>query len=170
MDPEIDRIARMGHGKLKYHNASRKLHNYVHKEGKTFPVSISTCKLRIKNKKTAGEVDVLWPVLRLGSWLQVLFEHGGAEIMLGGFQVQQDDMYKPMFSRFWHHFRTLDAAHPVYTKSQEDMSMTIPVCLHGDEGRGLAKIPVMVESIQPCIPWMGEENLNSLGNLASIET
>ena len=81
MDPEIDRIARLGHGKLKYHDASRKLHNYVHKEGKTFPVPVSTCKLPVKDKKTAGEVDVLWPVLRLQSWLQTLFECGGAEIM-----------------------------------------------------------------------------------------
>ena len=164
MDPEIDRIARLGDEKLKYHNASRKLRNFVHKEGKTYPVPLSTCKLPVKNKKSAGEVEVSWPILRLHSWLRVLFEKGGAEFMLGGFQAEQDEQYGPMFSRFWERFRAVDPTHPVHSKSPEDISMTIPVSIHGDEGRGLAKVPV-IESIQPCIPWMGETQLNSLGCL-----
>ena len=43
--------------------------------------------------------------------------------------------------------------------------MTIPLCFHGDEGRGLAKVAINIDSFQPVISWMGEHALNMLGSL-----
>ncbi|CAK9043468.1 unnamed protein product [Durusdinium trenchii] len=71
------------------------------------------------------------------------------------------DDYRAMFSRFWERFRPGHPDHPVYQKSVEQRSSTIPIAIHGDEGRGLAKVPVLVLAYQVMIPYSGENKLNS---------
>lgn len=71
------------------------------------------------------------------------------------------DDYRAMFSRFWERFRPGHPGHPVYQKSVEQRSSTIPIAIHGDEGRGLAKVPVLVLAYQVMIPYSGENKLNS---------
>ena len=43
----------------------------------------------------------------------------------------------------------------------ETPSRCIPLFLHGDEGRGQCKRPVLVVSFQCVIGWSGDENVNS---------
>ena len=63
----------------------------------------------------------------------------------------------------------VNADHAIYSeKSVEQRAFTIPVAVHGDEGRGLAKLPVLVESYQPILPGCGEDKLNLVGRL--VET
>ena len=164
VDWEMERVARLGTGNFR--NAARNLHRFVHREGKTLPITISTCKMYIKkSRKGAGEVQVNYPILRLTTWLEFLLGSAGSEFVLGGCNIREEEEYMRMFERFWDRFSSLEPFHEVYQKSREDRARTIPMALHGDEGRGLCGIPVLIETFQPLIPWMGEEVLNMLGLL-----
>ena len=46
-------------------------------------------------------------------------------------------------------------------KTQKERSCTIPIAIHGDEGRGLAKVPLLVIAYQVIIPYSGENHLSS---------
>ena len=164
VDLGVDRIAGLGSSR----NASRNLHNFVHREGKTFPVPVSTCPLRIRRmNKLGGEINVQYPILKLTDWMRsLLVEDGGApEFLLGGHMLFQCDRFKAMFTRFWQRYRSADPSHVAYEKTDHQLVTTIPISIHGDEGRGLGKVPVLVESYQPVIPYMGENVLNVKGFL-----
>ena len=163
VDPELDEIARLGTGKG-YSNAARNLHNFLHRNGKTLPVDISTVNLQIRRpKKGGGEIVTDYPLIYLSSWMKYILQSGG-EFLLGGWTTDQPDNYKQMFSRFWDRYQFVNADHAIYSeKSSEQRAFTIPVAVHGDEGRGLAKQPVLVESYQPILPGSGEDNLNLVG-------
>ena len=79
--------------------------------------------------------------------------------------------YRAMFARFWERYEAVNQEHPIFfEKTREQQKHCIPIACHGDEGRGLGKNPVLVESYQPVIPWSGEDNLNMVGRLSQIET
>ena len=76
-----------------------------------------------------------------------------------------------MFARFWDRYECVNPDHPLfYEKSWEQRMHCIPVAVHGDEGRGLGKHPVLVESYQPILPWSGEDKLNMVGHLSMISS
>ena len=168
VDPELDEIARLGTGKG-YSNSARNLHNFLHRKGKTLPVIISCVKLNIRRpKKGGGEFVTDYPLMYLSSWMKCILQSGG-EFLLGGWTTDQPDNYKRMLSRFWERYQVVNADHAIYSeKSVEQRAFTIPVAVHGDEGRGLAKLPVLVESYQPILPGCGEDKLNLVGRL--VET
>ena len=63
---------------------------------------------------------------------------------------------------FWHRYRFVEDSMP------ENPRRTLPVMLHGDEGRGQVKRPLMVVSFQPLLSCYGGNNLNSKGQLGLI--
>ena len=44
-----------------------------------------------------------------------------------------------------------------------DASVTVPIYVHGDEGRGKYKLPIMVEAFQPAVSFRGDSHKNSSG-------
>ena len=82
-----------------------------------------------------------------------------AIFFLGGLTLENLPSVHGMLSRFWERYShvedVVEVAHP---------STTIPWFLHGDEGRGLGKRPLLVISYQCCIGYTGEENINSKKN------
>eukprot|EP00439_Symbiodinium_sp_Y106_P046773 s2157_g5.t7 len=145
VDPEMAAIARLGHGN--YHNASRALHKFVHREGKTLPIPISTTPLTVR-KKRGGSIDVKYPILRLTDWLKHILGEAGGQFVLAGHHVW-DTGYQDVFRRFWERYESADSQHVIYSKKNEqERSRTIPICIHGDEGRGLAKVPVLITNFQ----------------------
>ena len=162
----MEELARLSAGG--YRNAARNLHKWVHKSGKTLPIQVSACEVPLKNSASA----VSWPILTLENWLQFLLQTAGAELVLGGFGVQECDRYEAMFLRFWERYKTFQPGHAVYSgataKSTAELQRTIPFCIHGDEGRGLCKVPIQIESFQPVIPFLGENDLNMLGHPDNI--
>ena len=136
----MEELARLGVGG--YRNAARNLHNWVHKSGKTLPIQVSVCEVPVKTSRST----VSWPILTLESWLRFLLQTAGAELVLGGFRVEECESYEEMFGRFWQRYKTFEPDHAVYNgdgaKSTEELQRTIPFCIHGDEGRGLCKVPV----------------------------
>ena len=138
----------------------------MHREGKTYDIPISTTRITIrKMKRGGGEIECNYPILRFTDWMESLLGKHGSEFLLGGYRIEDEAQYQDMFSRFWDGFCLADPLHPIHGRSPEEKSRTIPVAIHGDEGRGLAKVPVMIESVQPIVSWMGEDVVNSLGSL-----
>lgn len=76
--------------------------------------------------------------------------------MLGGHKLETElPAIKTMLRQFWeryHFIDGLDVAQP---------EKTLPFYLHGDEGRGQVRRPVMVISFQPVLSACGSEHLNS---------
>lgn len=84
------------------------------------------------------------------------------KFFLGGFTPLRDEQeYGDMFATFWSNFQTIQPSHPIYSqKSDEERRRCIPYAWHGDEGRGLCKVPLLVLSYQVLIPFTGPDNLN----------
>ena len=161
----MDQIGRLG--AANYRNAARNLHKFVHREGKTLPIPISTAPLTIR-KKGGGCVDVNYPILRLTDWMEFILGKAGGQFLLAGYHVWETG-YEDVFSRFWERFRPSNATHDIYSKkTAAERARTIPLCIHGDEGRGLAKVPVLVTNFQCVVPWLGENHLNTHGLLRGM--
>ena len=60
-----------------------------------------------------------------------------------------------MLQRFWSRHAFVDASVPEFPRQ------TVPYLIHGDEGRGQCKRPVLVVSFQPILGWSGEDHINS---------
>ena len=77
-----------------------------------------------------------------------------------------------MLANFWNSYSIINPESPVFKRpdySREFASRLIPMAMHGDEGRGKAKHPVMVLSVQPIIGPQGPDYVNTSGNLAAVE-
>ncbi|CAE7759824.1 unnamed protein product, partial [Symbiodinium necroappetens] len=164
VDAGLERIGNLATGK-DFHNAARNLHNYLHSTGKTFPVCISSTRLTIRRpNRGGGEFSTNYPLIYLSSWMRSILELGG-EFLLGGWNTEQPEAYTAMFARFWERYEAVNPEHPLFfAKTWEQRRHCIPVAVHGDEGRGLGKHPVLVESYQPLLPWSGEDKLNMVGH------
>ena len=97
-----------------------------------------------------------WPVLLLTSWARVEMEEYGGCFLLGGHDLDSISEIESMLSRFWNRHQCVDPSgmppHP---------QRTIGFYLHGDEGRGQVKRPLMVISYQMVISALGEMQVNS---------
>ena len=170
-DPEVNKLARYKATRSgrKGSNAARDFHRYVHRSGKAFPVEISTRKIIIRKKVTVSggkkrkrEKVADYPIIRMSSWMKAILERH-PDFMLGGHSpfVNGGENYKKMFEEFWDNYEYLGGDHPVFhLKSREERTRCIPLMLHGDEGRGLAKVPLLVISFQLMIPFSGPNDLN----------
>lgn len=155
-------------------NNARDFHRFVHREEKAFPVDISQVRLRIKTKKknNAGrlikkECMVDQPCIMLSSWMASILRDC-PEFFLAGHTVEDPDA-EAMLDQFWQNYEQCESSHPIFeSKTREERKRCIPVCVHGDEGRGLSKTPVLVISYQVVIPWNGETVLNFKKYLRSI--
>lgn len=168
-DPAISKLARYKQSRTGRtgSNAARDFHRFIHRNGMALPVEISTTKIPIRKKvrKSSGrrrtqESVRSHPIIYLSSWLKIILEKY-PRFLLGGYCPFQDrDAALDMFENFWANFKHVDPEHPVHQKPLEQRRRTIPIALHGDEGRGLAKVPLLVISFQAIIPFSGPNQLN----------
>ena len=168
-DLAVDRLARYKWSSTgrRGSNAARDFHRYVHRHGKALAVEISTTRIPIRKKvkTTHGkrrtktrEVD--FAVITLSSWMKILLEKYPKFLLGGHCPFQGCDPYLDMFESFWDNFVHIQCDHPVHAKSREEKRHCIPFAVHGDEGRGLSKVPVLVISFQALIPFTGPNDLN----------
>lgn len=168
VDPELEKLGRYrksASGKSG-RNAARDFHRYIHRDGKCFPVQISHVLLPIRMKKPnkAGrrinvEEHVNFPIITLSDWMASIMKTA-PQFFLAGHCLSQVHKYGPMFQRFWDGYQQDCPGHPIFSKPRSERKCCIPICLHGDEGRGLSKTPLMVLSYQVVIPHNGENSLN----------
>lgn len=151
-DRKITEIARTTHDG---HNSSRALHGYIHRRGKTLQVPITSVPTRFKLPRKRKVIGGPWPVLHLKDWILTCFKHFAGFFFLAGETIQTWEKAQGHFTRFWDRYKKafgVDVAHP---------EATIPMYIHGDEGRGLAKRPILVISFQPLMAWGGPDLVNS---------
>lgn len=147
----------------------------MHRHGRVLDVKVSSISILLRQKvtTTSGKRRVKerlgdHPVIHLSSWCQQMLEKYPRYI-LGEYCPEKDghQSYMDMFASFWINYCILDRDHPVREKSLEELQHTIPIAIHGDEGRGLSKVPVMCISYQLLIPSSGPDKLNCSQSLSA---
>ena len=144
-------------------NRSRNLYSYIHKRKRTLQIQITAVDIPVQIRRPVKVVKKSWPVLHLPSWLHTTMEDPkyGGFFFLGGKTLDHMDEVRRMFSTFWTRY---NKTHPGSMPASPET--TIPILIHGDEGRSLCKRPVMIVSFQCIIPWSGENNPNNSQMLA----
>lgn len=144
----------------KKRNQSRGLHAYIHRHNKTLPVPVTNVTAPIKTKvsRRRAVASKPWPVMHLSDWISTCFniKQFSGFFMLGGKKVSQLQDIESMLTRFWDRYKHIDQEVPPVP------SRTIPFYIHGDEGRGLVKRPLMIVAFQPIIGWGGEDRVNTI--------
>lgn len=157
-DRGIKELASLSSQDLHGRNASPNLYRFIHKKNRTLPIAISAVKIPVKVRKPSQVISKQWPVLHLSSWLRTCMTdpNYGGFFVLGGKTLDQLDAVRDMFSRFWQRYSYVDGC-----LAPESPGTTIPIFIHGDEGRGQCKRPLMIISFQVVIPWAGEDVVNN---------
>ena len=132
-------------------------------DGWCIPVRVSETVLRIKNVRTRKEHNVAWPVLKLSDWAATELSKGG-EMFLGGCNVCDEVSWRALLRGFWARYYEKDPGHLLYDPEMGlNPETVIPYMLHGDEGRGRNKQPLLSISFQCLISHYGEHRLNTSG-------
>ena len=158
-DPLLSKMAKCGKSKLDSH-VCRNLHRTIKKFRMTLPVDISVVPTKLRlSRKRPQVIPCNHPVLHLSSWAETIFNNGGHFFMQGK-DLSSVDEFSLELIDFWGKFTT---THPDFGDDlpKERWGHSIPLCLHGDEGRGRMKSPVMVMSVQPLLPLRaGKTNMS----------
>ena len=143
------------------------MHTYIHREGHTLPVPISTVMTPIRSRASRrySVVDRPWPVILWSDWVRLCMEKYGGVFMLGGKTLDHLGEIENMLAEFWRRYKYVDDAYVPSTPER-----TIPCYVHGDEGRGQKQRPTMVLSFQPVLSLAGPNKVNSTGYLGTIST
>lgn len=177
-DPSLSRLARLRASKTgkRGSNAGRDFHRFAQRGGKALPVKVSTIRIPIRKKVKIGfgkkrtkDCDVDFPILLPSSWIKTLLNMHPS-FVLGGHQVTDTEEFTSIFREFWGNFELAQPEHPIFSLfTDAQRKYTVPMALHGDEGRGLSKIPVLVLSYQFIIPFSGPNDLSSRMTLGRAE-
>lgn len=164
-DRSVTALASVGKYDRHRSNCSRGLHGFIHRTGRTLRVQIDAVQtpIKISHRRKVGTRP--WPVCYLSSWCKVCMEDRkyAGFFLLGGHHVYNDvEKIESMLLNFWNRYLRVDP--------QEEMppspERTIGFYIHGDEGRGQGRRPLLIISFQPIIPWCGENEVNSKKLLA----
>lgn len=171
MDPKVNKLARYRSSKSGKagKNAARDFHRLLHRDGKLFPVTISTPMIPIRRKvrgkhgkRRSREKLEKFPCLVLSSWMEEILRVC-PKFMCGGHDPCTQEglqQVQHMFKQFWDDFKSVQPGHPIYQRTADEQMRTVPIAIHGDEGRGLGKTPILVLSYQLIIPHTGPDCLN----------
>ena len=86
-----------------------------------------------------------------------------SEAILGGFNISSVPDWQAMLQDFWSKFQASQPEAQV-----ADPKVSIPIALHGDEGRGKNKHPIMCVGWQPLISYLGPAVTNTSGPKAAF--
>lgn len=158
-------IARAGRSQT---NACRNLHSLIHQRGLTLPLRIHTIEVPVKKcKPKVAKVWVHYPIILPSTWMDHLLKEYSM-LLLGGHHIKDAAGWRGLLSNFWDAYLKGDPGHPMSGKNAPPTDCTIPLYLHGDEGRGKYRRPIMVQAWQPCISFKGVAFKNSSGFLRMV--
>ena len=157
-------MAGCGKGRSDSH-ACENLHNLLHKSGHMLRVKFTfvSTPVRLAVRGTSKKAMVRFPLLTLTNWCHNIFGSGG-HFLLGGLSLDAASVFGDTLQLFWSRYKMVEPNLPFFQEPGHDLSYCIPYALHGDEGRGAGRTPVMVVSAQPLIvaPDMSVSNLKGL--------
>lgn len=147
-------------------NSCRNLHRFVAKTGKRLDVKVQPVNIKIRKvtKAKVHEVNVDHPTLPLSAWMQTSFDLGG-HFFLGGKNKTHFSDFSKILDGWWRAYKAVDPNLPFFDDFGEEYYRTsFPIAIHGDEGRGRYKRPIMVIGYQPLITnFDGQSNLKGSG-------
>ena len=153
-------LAACGKTRTDPHTCDR-LDKCIGKMGRRLDVKVSHVALWTRSsRKRVAQRLVNYPVLLPSDWVNLLFSYGG-HFFLGGRSLASPGTLTEVeteLEEFWSRYHVIDKDFPMFqTVPKAEWKRSIPIALHGDEGRGKAKSPVMVMSIQCILPLVGKQ-------------
>lgn len=152
-------MAKCGKKRVDSH-ACRNLHNLVSRKGPRLPVKVSTVQMRKRiSRRKLNEIPMAHPVLKLSDWAATVFKSGGHFFMRGQ-SMDSASEFSLELRDFWGKYSKNEPQHPFFEKvpNPDHWGEYIPVMIHGDEGRGRQKQPVLVIAYQPVLPLKEEKS------------
>ena len=149
----------------------RNLHGLIRRDRKMLPVQVSSVETMWRTSRKKPARHVKYPVLKPSDWARCSLSKGG-HIFLGGNDLEDHGAeFGKTLEQFWSRFRETDPNLPFFTDfpSREAWRTAIPLAVHGDEGRGRLKRPVMVLATQIVIP-INHRKTNMQGSRSSNST
>ena len=143
-------------------NICRNLHRLLSHSRFTLQVEIKYSHISIRHARFRKIKTIPWPIIPLSSWLRYIMEKQGGSLLLQGHHISQRQRWQMDLQEFWDLYEKVDPSHPIFTENL-NRACTLPYFLHGDEGRGRQKQPVMVLSFQGLFSHFGKERLNESG-------
>lgn len=133
----------------------RNLHHVIEKTGKKLAVKVQTVPLWVRySRKRPQQAFVNYPVLKITEWARYIFNTGG-HFFLGGRSMDHLPTVRQELRVFWQRYRAIDPTFPplqTWPAGDPRWEFNIPIAIHGDEGRGRGKQPIMILSAQPVLP------------------
>ena len=131
--------------KVHTHHGERDAHRAFRRFGLT--LKVATSELSVPAEE--GEPSII-PHLKVVDLFACILEHH-PKALLGGMPIGESS--QKQCQQFWERFKLAQPDHKVFETypSREDWKTIIPLCLHGDKGRGMSKLPCYVFSWEPCI-------------------
>lgn len=166
MDKQLKLMAKCGKSKSDPHACSN-LHRLLMKTGKMLDVKISSIPLWIRySRKRPQQALVNYPILRMTDWVDSIFRHGG-HFFLGGRALDESESFLQDLHKFWENYRVVEPDFPFFQNvPKKEWKTCIPLAIHGDEGRGRSKSPIMIVTVQAIMPLVGKKT-NMKGTLSS---
>lgn len=145
-------MSRCGKSKTDTHSC-RNLHRLLANTGKMLDVKISTTPLWVRySRRRPQQALVKYPILRMTDWMDCIFRHGG-HFALGGNNLDHVESFGKQLCQFWENYQVIEPGLPFFEKfPKSEWCKSIPIAIHGDEGRGKAKNPVMIVTVQVIMP------------------
>ena len=160
-DPMLARLAKCARAKDEA-NVCRNLHRLLQHRDFTLQVRISYANIDIKHATKRQHVNkVPWPVIRLSDWVRFVME-SQPQLLLAGNMLSQSHLWEPILEDFWNKYQPIDPGHIVYQLGL-NRKRTLPFMLHGDEGRGRLKQPLLIVAFQGVLSHLGVDRLNQSG-------
>ena len=89
-------------------------------------------------------------------WVDCIFRHGG-HFFVGGRSLDNAKEFGVELHNFWENYKVVDPDFAFFgAYPQSEWKRSIPIAIHGDEGRGKAKNPIMVITLQVLLPITGK--------------
>ena len=159
-DPLLAKMATCGKSKLDSH-ICRNLHATARKFGKILPVQISRVPTMYRlSRRKPKRVKCKYPVMFLSDWAECILDMGG-HFFLGGKSLDEVDMFGVQLEDFWTKYQQSNPDLGFFRDvPKSEWKLSVPLAIHGDEGRGRLKQPVLVMSLQTILPTQeGKSNM-----------
>ena len=153
-----------------FKNSSRNLYRHVYVSERALPVKMAHVVTPVRpSRKRRGKRFVPYPCLPLSNWVDTLFQiEIGQRFLLSGHELHDEASFTAVNTVFWHRYKQNHPHLPLFHEEPEpDYGRCLPVLVHGDEGRGKVRRPVMVISYQMMVGPEGLRSCNSSQPFAS---
>ena len=132
-------------------NASRDARAFINRWGLIWKVPISH--FEFEHEKKIIHVPYISPL----KFIPYLLEKA-PELLFGGLDTIQG---QKLVSSFWEAYRPIHNSHNVYKDHEGALSTVLPLCLHGDEGRGVRKGNTCIVTLESVFGLKTAEHLSA---------